>query len=97
LTGRPGRRRLGPRLTALFLLGLVCFNPPLLRIFGAPVLVLGVPLITLYIFSAWAVVILLVALTTEGRNGPAGGSERSLDRLSGNPADTGRRGRERQA
>ena len=72
MTARTERRRLGPRLTALFLLGLVCFNPPVLRIFGIPVLVFGVPLVTLYIFAVWALVILLVALTTERQTAARG-------------------------
>jgi hypothetical protein len=59
------RRR--ERLAALFLLGLVAFNPPLLRAFGAPALVLGLPLPFLYLMGAWAFLILLLALAVERR------------------------------
>ena len=48
------------RLIAVFLLGLLVFSPPLLSIFDAETLVLGIPLLFLYLFGAW---IGLVALT----------------------------------
>lgn len=55
----------GERLAALFLLGLVAFSPALLRIFGAPVLVSGLPKLLLWTFGAWGGLILLAALTIE--------------------------------
>lgn len=61
----PGR--LPERLIALFLLALVLFNPPLLRLFGAPTTLFGVPLIYAYILGAWAGVILLAAIRLERR------------------------------
>jgi hypothetical protein len=45
------------RLVALFLLGLLLFNYPLLAMFNTPGLVLGVPKLYLYLFVAWAVLI----------------------------------------
>ena len=60
----PPRLRLD-RLLAVLLLGLVAFNPPLLRVFGAGDTVLGLPLLYVYIFVVWAVVILFVALHME--------------------------------
>ncbi|MCB4824980.1 hypothetical protein [Roseicella aerolata] len=58
------------RLVALCLLAAVLFSPWLLRIFGGeagegP----GWPPLYLYLFGAWAAVILLVALHTERRGG----------------------------
>jgi hypothetical protein len=50
------------RLVGLFLLGLALFNYPLLALFDAPRLVLGVPLLYLYLFVAWAAVIAIVAV-----------------------------------
>ncbi len=52
------------RMAALFLLGLLLFNPPLLNVFdaGAEITVFGIPLLYLYLFSAWAVLIFLTAL-----------------------------------
>ncbi|HEY0835916.1 MAG TPA: hypothetical protein VGE72_18575 [Azospirillum sp.] len=62
----PGRGRSGlDRLFAVLLLGLVAFNPPLLRVFGAGDTVLGLPLLYVYIFAVWAVVILFTALHVE--------------------------------
>jgi hypothetical protein len=45
------------RLIGLFLLGLLLFNYPLLAMFNAPALVLGVPKLYLYLFVAWAALI----------------------------------------
>ncbi len=50
------------RLAALFVLGTLLFNYPLLALFNHPVLVAGVPLLYLYIYTAWAVLIVLLAL-----------------------------------
>jgi hypothetical protein len=58
------------RLIALFLLGVVLFTPPLLRVFGVPVTVFGCPLLFIYIFLAWAIVVALTALDVERRDEP---------------------------
>ena len=50
------------RLVALFLFGLLLFNYPLLAMFNAPDLVLGIPKLYLYLFVAWAAVIAGAAL-----------------------------------
>lgn len=50
------------RLVGLFLLGLVLFEYPMLALFNAPRLVLGVPLLYLYLFLAWAAVIAISAI-----------------------------------
>jgi hypothetical protein len=57
----------GPRLAALFLLGLLLFNFPLLNLFDRPVAVLGVPLLYAYVFAAWALLIGLMAFVLEKR------------------------------
>lgn len=74
------------RLGALFLLGLVLFNPLLIRIFdgGAHVAVFGIPLLYLYLFIGWAVLIGLMAVVTE-RTSAKGGTTR--DTRSTNPKD----------
>ncbi len=61
--GRPSRSR----LLALFLLGMVLFNPPLLDAFDRPAAALGLPAILLYIFAVWLAVVTLVALCLERR------------------------------
>ena len=61
------------RFVALFFLGFFLFNYPFLAAFNQPRLVLGVPLLYLYLFVAWGVVIALAALNAAGSDGPPGG------------------------
>lgn len=56
---RPGLTH--ERLFAVFILGIVLFTPPLLGIFNTKSLVLGVPVLALYLFTAWAILIAVVA------------------------------------
>jgi len=65
LTGRRDKPLRSDRLVALFLLGVVLFNPPVLRAFGATETLFGWPVLYFYIFVAWAVVIGLTALAVE--------------------------------
>ena len=58
----------GQRLAALFLLGVLLFNYPLLQLFARDGLVFGVPLLYCYVFCAWAVLIGLMALVVERRD-----------------------------
>jgi hypothetical protein len=58
-----GRRR--ELLVALFLLGALLLTPPLLIVFNQATRLLGVPLLYLYLFVVWAVLIALVALAVE--------------------------------
>jgi hypothetical protein len=57
----------GQRLAALFLLGLLLFNYPLLAVFNVPGTLLGVPVLYAYVFIAWAALIALMALVVERR------------------------------
>ena len=50
------------RLIGLFLLGYLLFCPPIISLFNLPRMVLGIPLLYGYIFSAWVLLIVLVAL-----------------------------------
>ena len=50
------------RLIALFLLGCLLLNYPLLYLFNRFGLVLGAPTVYFYLFFAWAVLIWLMAL-----------------------------------
>ncbi|MCC7281125.1 MAG: hypothetical protein IT556_02005 [Acetobacteraceae bacterium] len=50
------------RLVALFILGVVLLVPPVLAVFNREDRVLGVPLLYLYLFAAWALLIALAAL-----------------------------------
>jgi hypothetical protein len=60
---RPGPT--GERLVALFILGLVLFNPPVLSIFNRTAELFSVPLLYLYLFLAWAFLIALTGLLVE--------------------------------
>jgi hypothetical protein len=69
---RPGLTH--ERLVALFLLGLLLFTPPFLGIFNIPDRILGLPTLYLYLFAAWTLLIVLVALVIESSDpdeGPA--------------------------
>jgi hypothetical protein len=55
----------GQRFAAVFLLGCVAFNYPFLYLFNTQGHVFGVPLLYAYVFLAWAVVVLLLALVAE--------------------------------
>jgi hypothetical protein len=57
--------RSGDRLVALFLFGCLALSPPLLAIFGARAFIAGIPVLYLYLFAVWAVVIALLALIIE--------------------------------
>jgi len=54
------------RLAALFLLGFGLFNYPFLAMFNHARLVLGVPMLYLYLFAAWGTVIALAAVAAAG-------------------------------
>lgn len=63
----PDEVRRRDRLIGLFLLALVLLNPPLLTLFGAGDTVLGLPLLYLYIFVAWLLIIATLAWIAERR------------------------------
>jgi hypothetical protein len=55
----------GQRLAAIFLMGCVLLNYPILSLFARPAEVGGVPLLFAYVFAAWVVLIALMALVIE--------------------------------
>lgn len=57
----------GQRLTAVFLLGCVLFNYPLIALFNKPGEVFDIPLLYFYLFGTWALLIGLMALIIELR------------------------------
>jgi hypothetical protein len=57
----------GQRLVALFLVGCLLFNYPLLNLFSHDGEVFGVPLLYVYVFSVWALLIGLMTLVVEMR------------------------------
>lgn len=50
----------GDRLIAVFLLGLLLLTPPLMAIFNVDRLLFGIPLLYLYLFGAWILLVVLV-------------------------------------
>jgi len=57
----------GQRLVAIFLLGNLLFNYPLLALFNRHDSLFGIPLLYLYVFGAWALLIALLAYVVEKR------------------------------
>jgi hypothetical protein len=64
-------RLLPHRLLALFAAGLLLFNYPLLRLWLAEGRVFGLPLLPVALFTAWALLIVLLAWWMERRAGAA--------------------------
>ena len=52
------------RLVALFLLGCVLLNYPILSLFNLEILIFGLPLLCVYLFGVWFLLISLTALVT---------------------------------
>lgn len=57
----------GQRLIALFILGCLLFNYPVLSLFNVAADLFGVPVLYAYIFAAWALLVMLMAFVVENR------------------------------
>jgi hypothetical protein len=55
------------RIAALFLLAGLLFTYPVLALFNVHAMVLGVPVLYVYLFAAWAAVIVLAAVVIDRR------------------------------
>ena len=55
----------GQRLIAVFLLGCLLFNYPLLYLFNIDSRLFGIPLLYVYVFAAWGLLIALTAAIVE--------------------------------
>ena len=64
--GGTARPPAGPRLVAAAVLAFLLFDYPVLAVFGSGGEVLGLPLLPVYVLSAWALVIALAARLTRG-------------------------------
>jgi hypothetical protein len=60
--------KLNKRLVALFLLGCVLLNFPILSLFILEIPIFGLPLLLVYIFGVWCLLIGLTALATMSRS-----------------------------
>jgi hypothetical protein len=67
------------RLIGLFAAGAVLLNPPVIDLFSGGT-VFGWPALYVYAFSAWALIILGLAVVLERRPAPPRGSERDTPR-----------------
>jgi len=56
--------KINKRLVALFLLGCVLLNYPILSLVNLEILIFGLPLLYVYIFGVWCLLISLTALAT---------------------------------
>lgn len=62
-----GRDSKGQHLIALFVLGSLLFNYPVLSLFNVAADAFGVPVLYAYIFAAWALLVALIAFAVESR------------------------------
>ncbi len=60
----------GDRLIALFLLGVLLFTPPMMAIFNIETLVFGIPLLFLYLFGGWVLLVALLAFVLSRHREP---------------------------
>jgi len=72
---------MGERLVALFLLGLLLFNPPILNLFSTDQVWAGIPVLYIYIYASWLAVIVMAGLTIERTREP----DRGPDQPRGDP------------
>jgi hypothetical protein len=56
--------QINKRLVALFLLGCVLLNFPILSLVNLKILIFGLPLLYVYLFGVWGLLISLTALVT---------------------------------
>jgi multisubunit Na+/H+ antiporter MnhE subunit len=73
----PGAKRRGERLVGLLVAGAVLLNFPLLSVFSVKRLIFGIPLLYVYLFSVWVLLIVVMALILRERPGnPAASGEK---------------------
>ena len=53
------------RLVGLFLLGFVLFNYPVISLFNLNKFWFGIPILYLYVFGVWLILVLLIVLITK--------------------------------
>ncbi len=56
------------RLVALCLLGVLLFNYPMLALFNVAATAFGIPVLYLYIFTAWSVLVACMAYVVETKS-----------------------------
>ena len=79
----PKPKRKGERLISLLIVGIILLNFPLLSVFNKTYLLLGFPVLFLYLFSIWGLIIgamVLVLRDRPGRSSGPAGTRKSEDR-----------------
>ncbi len=61
------QRRKGHQLIALFFLGSLLFNYPVLSLFSTHGIIFGIPVLYVYLFVSWTAIIGLTAVIIEWR------------------------------
>lgn len=62
------RARRLQKLLGLFALAIVLFNHPALSIFNRKIFIAGIPLLFIYLFTAWFLVVFLLIIIIERRS-----------------------------
>lgn len=73
----------GQRFAAIFVLGWLLFNYPLLALFSDASTWLGIPVLYAYLFASWALIIGLLAYLAERTSPPAGHAAGDAATLTG--------------
>ena len=87
----------GQRAIAIFILAAVGFSPVFISIFSGPdpSFVLGIPVLVLYLFLAWGLVVLAIAVNVY-RSGSGHGQKVKQSKRRGTGASGGYRGLQRE-
>ena len=73
----------------LFCLALLAFFPPLLSLFDHPVLIFGFPLVFVYLFGVWGIIIIAVAIAAKKRSQPNPQGDYQNDNLDHSEPEAG--------
>jgi hypothetical protein len=65
---QPGPKRKGERLISLLVVGILLLNFPLLSVFSKTYLLLGFPILFLYLFITWGLIIGAIVLVLHDRS-----------------------------
>jgi len=71
----PGPKRKGERLISLLIVGTILLNFPLLSVFSANNLFLGFPVLFVYLFLVWGLIIGAMVLVLRDRPGRSSGPD----------------------
>ena len=67
------------RLVGLFLLGFILFNYPIISLFNLDTYWFGIPVLYLYVFGSWFLLIMLIILITKFKIKPSPLADRPSD------------------